>query len=231
MPSSSSSAAPSVLVFDLDDTLYLERDFAFSGFAAVEAHLHALHGDTVIPGTCRTLFEQGVRGEIFNRALEHFGLAADAATIAALVEVYRGHAPQIAPCPDTERFLATDSRRRAIITDGPAAMQRSKIGALDFARQFGLIIPTGELPQGMGKPHPRAFDKVMAWSGEDGASHVYIADNPAKDFIAPRALGWRTVQIDRIGKVHSSEPASPGHSAEIRIGSLDELLSAMETPA
>ncbi len=229
MLSSSNRTAPSVVVFDLDDTLYLERDFAFSGFAAVEAHLHALHGDTIVPGTCRALFEQGVRGEIFNRALKRFGLAADAATITALVEVYRGHAPQIAPCLDAVRFFAADSRRRAIITDGPAAMQRSKIAALGIAHQFGLIIPTGELPQGMGKPHPRAFEQVMAWSGEAGATHVYVADNPAKDFIAPRALGWRTVQIDRTGRVHSVEPKSPDHAAELRIGSLDDLASEMQS--
>ncbi len=229
MPSSSSSTAPGVLVFDLDDTLYLERDFAFSGFVAVEAHLRALHGDMVVPGTCRALFEQGVRGEVFNRALDHFGLASDAATIAGLINVYRGHAPQIAPCPDTARFLAANDSRRAIITDGPAAMQRSKIAALGICHLFDLIIPTGELPQGMGKPHPRAFEQVMAWSGEAGAAHVYVADNPAKDFIAPRALGWRTVQIDRDGRVHSPEPKSPDHGAEKRIGSLDELASALKT--
>lgn len=230
MPSSSNRVARRVLVFDLDDTLYLERDFAFSGFSAVEAHLRTMHGEIVVPGTCRTLFEQGVRGEVFNQALERFGLAADPAAIAALVEVYRRHAPQIAPCADTMRFLAADSRRRAIITDGPASMQRAKIAALGIAHQFGLIIPTGELPQGMGKPHPRAFEQVMAWSEGDGAAHVYIADNPAKDFIAPRELGWCTVQIDRVGRVHSPEPKSPGHAAEIRIGSLDELTSALDAP-
>lgn len=229
MPSSSSSTEPSVLVFDLDDTLYLERDFAFSGFVAVEAHLRALHGDGIELGTCRNLFEQGVRGEIFNRALEQFGLPDDAATIATLVEVYRGHAPQIALCPDTTLFLSADHRRRAIITDGPAAMQRAKIAALGIGEHFDFIIPTGELPHGMGKPHPRAFERVMAWSGEAGASHVYIADNPAKDFIAPRALGWRTVQIDRDGRVHSPEPKTPDHGAERRIGSLDELVSALNS--
>ncbi|MBX7483385.1 HAD family hydrolase [Qipengyuania qiaonensis] len=229
MPFSSSSTVVRVLVFDLDDTLYLERDFAFSGFAAVERHLRVLHGDAVVPGTCRTLFEHGVRGEIFNRALERFGIASDANTIATLVEVYRGHTPRIRPCPDTARFLSADSRRRAIITDGPAAMQRAKIDALGIADQFDLVIPTGELPHGMGKPHPRAFEQVMAWSGETGAAHVYIADNPMKDFIAPRALGWRTVQIDRVGRVHSPEPQSSDHAAEMRIGSLDELASVLAT--
>lgn len=222
---------PSVLVFDLDDTIYLEREFALSGFAAVEAHLQRLHGDKVVRGTCRSLFEQGVRGDIFNRALDRLGLDTDHQIIAELVDVYRGHAPQIEACPDSLRFFAIDSRPRAIITDGPARMQRAKIAALGIAEEFGLIIPTGDLPEGMGKPHPHAFEQVMAWSGESGARHAYIADNPAKDFIAPRALGWRTVQIDRVGRVHPPDPPSPEHGAEMRITSLDELSEVLETLA
>ena len=223
MPFSSEPAPPGVLVFDLDDTLYCERDFAFSGFAAVEAHLARLHGDAIIPGTCRALFESGRRLTIFDCALEQFGIASDPAAIAELVALYRHHPPQIAPCPDTLRLLEADPRPRAIITDGPAAMQRSKIAALGIGDQFGLIIPTGDFPPGMGKPHPRAFEQVMQWSGKAGSDHVYIADNPAKDFLAPKMLGWRTVQIDRAGRVHGGEAPSPEHAADARIISLDEL--------
>lgn len=228
MPSSSSTPAPDILVFDLDDTLYLERDFAFSGFAAVEAHLRGLHGDAVIPGTCRELFLSGIRQDIFDRALDRFGIAHSPVMIADLVTLYRQHSPYIAACPDTFRFLAADRRPRAIITDGPAQMQRSKIAALRIADQFGLIIPTGELPTGMGKPHPRAFEQVMQWSGKDGPAHVYIADNPAKDFIAPRKLGWHTVQIDRPGRVHSPGAPSPDHAAKATIASFDELAATLQ---
>ena len=227
MPSSSSQTYPFVLVFDLDDTLYLERDFAFSGFAAVEAHLRLIHGDVIASGTCRTLFEEGVRGNIFDRVLMRSGLPPDALQVAELIEIYRGHTPQIALCADTENFLASNSSRRAIITDGPAAMQRAKIAALGIAHLFELVIPTGELPPGMGKPHPRAFEQVMDWSRAPGSAHVYIADNPAKDFIAPRQLGWRTVQIDRVGRIHSPVPTSSEMAAEARIASLDELVAVL----
>lgn len=231
MPSSSEAGQPGVLVFDLDDTVYCERDFAFSGFAAVEAHLARLHGDAVVPGTCRALFESGMRRAIFDCALERFGIAGDPDRIAELVTLYHHHRPQIAPCPDTSRFLEKDPRPRAIITDGPAAMQRSKIAALGIGPFFGLIIPTGDLPPGMGKPHPRAFEQVMEWSGKPGPDHVYIADNPAKDFIAPKTLGWRTVQIDRAGRVHAPEPPSSDHAAEIRIASLDDLTETLRLKA
>ena len=119
-----------MLVFDLDDTLYLERDFACSGFTAVETHLNDKYGNRVSHGTCWRLFVEGARGKIFDLALESFGIEATPSLLDELVQVYRSHPPQIRLCPDACRFLASDRRRRAIITDGPADMQRSKIAAL-----------------------------------------------------------------------------------------------------
>lgn len=216
-----------VLVFDLDDTLYLERDFAFSGFDAIDAYLQSRFGEKYVSKTCHRLFEAGVRGSIFDRALQQCGLDAGQEIIGKLVTIYRSHIPVIAACADVQRFLASNKNRRAIITDGPADTQKAKISALGIKQKFGLIVATGDLPAGMGKPHQRAFEDVMGWSGADGASHVYIADNPAKDFIAPHLLGWRTVQIDRPAKIHSSDPPSPDCAAQMRINSFDELPRAL----
>ena len=33
-----------IIVFDLDDTLYKEEDFVFSGYRAVDAHVKAEYG-------------------------------------------------------------------------------------------------------------------------------------------------------------------------------------------
>ena len=38
----------------------------------------------------------------------------------------------------------------------------------------------------------------MAWSSLPPRAHVYVADNAVKDFVAPRALGWRTVEVSDI---------------------------------
>ena len=45
------------------------------------------------------------------------------------------------------------------------------------------------------KPNPRAFEYVEQVFGRSGGSLTYVADNPSKDFTAPRARGWQTVQI------------------------------------
>src|SRR5207302_1642121 len=65
------------------------------------------------------LFEQGVRGCTFDRWLTGHGLDASGLT-GRLVEVYRGHEPELAPFPGT-RELLTSLRRRyrlGLLSDG-----------------------------------------------------------------------------------------------------------------
>src|SRR3546814_13944266 len=60
----------------------------------------------------------------------------------------------------------------------------------------------------------------MAEYGLPPSAFTYVGDNPAKDFTAPSAMGWRTVQITRPGGVHNA--VGPG-VPDLVISSLDEL--------
>ncbi len=200
------------VTFDLDDTLYLERDFAFSGFDAVAAHL----GADGFAATCRALFDSPHRAAIFNEALRRHGVSAE---VPDLVAVYRDHAPQIALCPDAARYLQRGGF--GLITDGPERTQRAKIAALGLARFCDQIIPTGQWPGGFGKPHPRAYQAIM--DAADGRRCVYVADNAAKDFVTPNRMGWLTVQILRPGRVHDGTAPDAAHAAQVVITSLDQL--------
>ncbi|MBA4490852.1 HAD family hydrolase [Paracoccus sp. S1E-3] len=200
------------IVFDLDDTLYLERDFAFSGFDAVEAHL----GVGGFAATCRALFDSPHRAAIFDEALRRHGLSMEAA---GLVAVYRDHTPRIELCPDAARYLKRGGF--GLITDGPERTQRAKIAALGLAAFCDQIIPTGQWPTGFGKPHPRAYQAMMAKAPDRRC--VYVADNAVKDFVTPNRLGWLTVQILRPGRVHGCAAPDAAHAAQAVITSLDQL--------
>ncbi|MBT0667214.1 HAD family hydrolase [Novosphingobium profundi] len=216
-----------VLVFDLDDTLYLERDFAFSGFAALEPLVRERTGRSGFAANCRDFFDRGVRGVIFDGALARMGCQRTGALIRDLVEAYRIHAPRIALAPDAARFLARVPRWEcALISDGPAVMQRGKLRALGLQSALGRIVLTGELPAGCAKPHPMAFAHVEEWSRRPAPAHVYIADNAAKDFLEPRRRGWKTIQILRAERVHDGGPPTLAHAAEHVIHSFDELVLA-----
>jgi putative hydrolase of the HAD superfamily len=216
---------PMLIVFDLDDTLYLERDFARSGFEAAGAWLYRQAGVPGLAEVCVDLFEAGLRERVFDEALVRLGLGADPSLLAQLVQIYRSHYPKIGLAPDAARYFARrgGSVPMALITDGPAATQQAKVRALGLEVMLGLIVCTGSLGPGRGKPHPLAFERVEAWAASYGKPLVYVADNPLKDFVAPRSRGWWTVQIERPERVHHVEAPDAAHEAHARIASLDEL--------
>lgn len=200
-----------VIVLDLDDTLYLERDYARSGFAAVGQHLHQRLGIEGAGERAWGHFEHGRRGDLFNRVLSDAGVAADPDLIQELVEVYRAHRPAIRLLPDAEAFIdraLADGRTLALISDGPIAAQSAKAEALDLRRWFDPVILTDAWGRTFWKPHERAYKTVMDQHGQPAGDHVYIGDNPLKDFDAPRRLGWNTIRVRRPGGEHATAEAT-----------------------
>lgn len=193
------------VVFDVDDTLYLERNYVRSGFHAVDDWLNGRTHAKGFADQAWALFESGCRGDIFNRALAASGVEHDAALVGAMVEQYRLHVPQISLAADAVAVLGRLAHRYrcAAITDGPVDSQRAKVKALGLERWLSPIVVTGELGPGKGKPALDAFVLVETATGAAGKECVYIADNPAKDFAGPRQLGWSTVRIRRPEGLHA----------------------------
>jgi putative hydrolase of the HAD superfamily len=154
------------------------------------------------------------------------GLGADPSLLAQLVADLPVALSQTSASHPTLRAILArrgGSVPMALITDGPAATQQAKVRALGLEVMLGLIVCTGSLGPGRGKPHPLAFERVEAWAASYGKPLVYVADNPLKDFVAPRSRGWWTVQIERPERVHHVEAPDAAHEAHARIASLDEL--------
>jgi len=193
------------VVFDLDDTLYLERDYVRSGFCAVGRHLSGRQGLQGFASVAWREFGAGRRGDIFDRVLAVLGRHPDEGLVRELVEVYRNHQPAIVLEPDALDFLdaLSETIKLALVTDGPLASQRAKVSALQLDRWIPTRVFTAELGEGLGKPHPRAFESVQDRTGCRGDSCVYVADNPEKDFQGPRSLGWRTFRCRRKMGLHA----------------------------
>lgn len=212
------------LILDLDDTLYLERDYVRSGFDAVGRYVAEKHGVGDFGERCWRLFESGVRGSTFDQALNAAGLA-HMVPCAKLVEVYRNHAPAIRMAEDAGQFLREwpADRPLGLITDGPIASQSAKIAALDLNDRLSPIVLSDEWGTEFRKPHDRPFETVERALGLAPNQLTYIADNPSKDFIAPRRRGWRTVRIRRRGGEHSGVEDWSDWPAHTEIASFAEL--------
>jgi putative hydrolase of the HAD superfamily len=216
-----------LVAFDIDDTLYLERDYVRSGFAAVGEWARRELGVQDLGDRAWAAFEAGVRGRIFDEVLDACGAPDDASVVPRLVDVYRSHAPAIELLDDVRTWLAAPPTgvALAVVTDGPLASQRAKAAALGLASWAHPIVFTEALGPGRGKPHPAAFERVEATTGLAAAACAYVADNPAKDFAGPRRRGWRTVRVRRTGSLHAGTGSGDDVDAEIAgFEALDDAL-------
>ncbi len=216
-----------LVVLDIDDTLYLERDYVRSGFAAVGVWARDELGVDDLGDRAWAAFEAGVRRTIFDEALAGAGVEATDDLVLRLVEVYRSHAPTIELLIDAREWLdgLAPHLALAVVTDGPLASQQAKAEALLLSRWADLIVFTETLGPGRGKPHPAAFEQLEREVGLAGHRCAYVADNPAKDFVAPHRLGWRTVRVRRVGGLHADVPS--GDDVDVEIAGLDELDTAL----
>lgn len=215
-----------LIVFDLDDTLYPERAFVMSGFEAVGQWLRSRIPCPADPAArMRALFEAGVRGRIFDRLLEEWGVDRAASLVPEMVACYRRHAPAIRLFDDAVEALDRWSGRfrLALITDGPADAQRNKVAALGLQARLDPCVYTGDWGTAFWKPHPRAFEAVEGLCGVSGQQCLYIGDNPSKDFVAPRGRGWQSVLVRRPGAIHGDLPSPPGGEPDHQVGSLRPL--------
>jgi putative hydrolase of the HAD superfamily len=214
------------IVFDLDDTLYAERDYVLSGYGAISEHLSDTPaGADELRQWLWARFLDGRASGAFDALNEKFSLGLTNPQIVELVSVYRTHRPHITPRQGIAELLAKLHRRckLGIVSDGFLPAQELKLEALGVEGHFDAIIFTEAIGREFWKPSPAGFEAIGKELQIDAGECTYIADNPSKDFAAPNSLGWRTVQLLLDGQIHSHKAAPPGGEAQVVVRSIDEL--------
>ena len=208
------------VIFDLDDTLYLETDYVRSGFRAVAEWLAAFAASTDSESAAAEYERELWRAFGIDRA-HAFDSLVDRLSpgfrgnrndlVQRMLAVYRGHKPDIRLCDDARAVLPilAAGYRLGMVTDGDRERQRRKVAGLGIGRFFGGVVVTGVNP-GWTKPSPDAFRAVAATLGCPPAECVYVGDNPAKDFTGPRRIGMPAVRVRRKGGLHETLEPAPG---------------------
>jgi len=215
------------VVFDIDDTLYLERDYVRSGFMAVGRWAEDWLGIHDFSGLCWREFESGRRSTIFDRALAAGGLESSPDLISSLVELYRSHAPCIGLAPDAAEAIEQIAHTCpiAVVSDGPLASQSRKADALGLRAIASPVVLTGIFGPQFRKPHTHAFAHVAA--RVQARRYVYVADNPAKDFAGPNELGWATIRVRRPGGLHELVDNNPHSPPNVEVTDCSGLLNVL----
>ncbi len=214
----------SVLVLDLDDTLFPEKQFVLSGFQEIDRFLLE-RGYSGFFAEARRLFDSGIRGDVFDRVLRSLGVMEAAQLIPELIKIYREHAPTLQLHKDADWTLRFFHKRNqlGLITDGYLLTQKNKVKALGIAHYFDAVVYSDEFGRDHWKPSPTPYMKLKGILGCDHRNCVYVADNPKKDFVTPNKLGWRTIQICRPDGEYAFAQAPLGFQAQEKISTLQEL--------
>lgn len=194
------------VIFDMDDTLYKERDYRLSGWNAVACCFAA-----ACQTTPDSLFKQMSANpqyafETVRDMAEEHGVQVP---VDMQLNIYRSHRPDIALDSDTKNVLnelRSNNIALGVITDGRPIGQLNKIAALELSQYMdsNLIIPTALYNT---DKHSATPFKMMMQRLPNVSSFVYVGDNPEKDFIHPNRLGWTTIMLaDNNGcNIHSQD--------------------------
>lgn len=183
------------IIFDLDDTLYSEKDYVRSGYRKVAA----LFSD--IEDAYEQLWKFFMEGKpAIDCFLTENGLDASVWKDKCL-DMYRDQMPEIetyAGVYDMLERLRKSGKKIGIITDGRVSGQYAKIQSLRLKDYVDEIIVTDELAgngdvKAFRKPNTIAFEIMKKRMDVTYDRMVYVGDNAKKDFVAPKRLGMGSV--------------------------------------
>lgn len=182
------------VVFDLDDTLYPERQFALGGFRAA-AHAAAERFDRDPRRLLRCLvsaFRRGARSTVFQLACEAEVLPAD--SVALMLTAYRTHVPRLVLPSESRAAIAAcrSSARVAVLTNGDPSVQRSKVAALGVDALVDVVVYAAE-HHPLGKPAHAPFLAVERALAVDPARCVMVGDALEKDVAGALGAGWHSI--------------------------------------
>lgn len=178
------------VIFDLDDTLYSEKQYVRSGYQKIAEYL----GREEATERLWTYFEAG-RPAIDAYLAEIGGLEKKAECL----KIYREQMPTITLYEGVTELiekLKNSGIKVGIITDGRPEGQRNKLKALGLDQMIDDIIITDELGGvQFRKPSDISFRIMQNRWKLPYEQIIYVGDNPNKDFQACRQLGmhWRHI--------------------------------------
>lgn len=209
------------VVFDLDDTIYSERDYQLSGYKSIIESCNLLY-DVDITDTVYTAVNSN--GDVLEEIVKQLGLSNNSKD--SLLWLYRLHCPKISLSESTNLTLdiiKNNAKHVAIVTDGRELSQRQKLYSLGLSDWPVFISESWDEI----KPGEKRFNHIMKIM--PASNYVYIGDNIKKDFVTPNKLGWVSVGLRDSGKnIHSQDvTVEQSYQPQVWINDLKELNSIL----
>jgi putative hydrolase of the HAD superfamily len=195
------------IVFDLDDTLYPEKDYFVGGFSAVASALCGRLGGTTDHYRLmldRLFIEEG-RERVFNKAAARLPFPED--WVPWLVKVFREHQPSIILSDEVRVVLGALRRNYKLgcVTDGFSSVQRKKIESLNLYALIDAIVLCDDFGRDHWKPDPLPILTCCKMLDIDPSEAIFVGDNPERDMQGALNAGLKSIRICRTGGYFSNE--------------------------
>jgi putative hydrolase of the HAD superfamily len=208
----------SVVVFDLDDTLYKEIEFVFSAYQHIAKSLFPEKVDRIHKEMCQHFVD---KKDTFTLLKQQHGLET---SISELVEMYRFHLPNLTLKKSNKVLLnriKESGGKLGILTDGRVKTQTNKLVALGIKDTVDLVV----ISEAIGSEKPSEANYQVFEEQFPGSSFAYIGDNFRKDFVTANRFGWTTVGLlDNGTNIHSqSGEFDSEYLPQHQVRSLEEI--------
>ncbi len=214
-----------IFIFDLDETLYVEKNFVLSGFKVVAKYLNVKHNFNYQNTfkDLKTILKMHGRGKIFDILLKKNKIYSKK-IISKLIFIYQHHRPKIKIKKEAIGVLKKLSKKNKLylLTDGFFKTQENKVVALGIKKYFKKIYYTGRYGRDFEKPSLKCFKMIKDKEKCDWHELIYIADNPIKDFINLNKKQVVTIRL--LQGIYKNTRVKRAFDGLYKINSLNEFL-------
>ncbi len=218
------------LLFDLDDTLYRERDFVASGYRAVAEHIcvQSKRPFRKVYGLMMETLAREGKSRVMEAVLDRFPIPPT--PVEKLVEIYRRHTPEIQLFPGYEALLREFRKRYrlGIITDGAPEVQQRKCRALGLEDVMDRILFTWQHGIDRQKPHPYPFLMMLSCLNVQPSETLFIGDSIEKDCCGARGVEIRSVLVQERPSAQGAETGTPADFVIQTLFQIPSLLKQLE---
>lgn len=213
------------IVFDLDDTLYSEREYVYSGFCAAAGIIPQVENAQEKMIQAMKIGKPAIDTVLHEAEIYSYELKQQC------VQAYRIHEPEIHMYPGMRELierLRLKGIKIGILTDGRPEGQRLKLKALALEELTDTILITDELGgESFRKPNDISFRVMQRRLNVPFEHMVYVGDNWKKDFAAPIRLGMQVVYFNNQDGLYHDQIAAEEFAGCV-CSSIEELIELLD---
>jgi len=190
------------VIFDMDDTLFLEKDYVLSGFNKIsifledEFNINSKDSYFFLENRFFTCGRENIFDHLLVKYAEELKSISTNNLIKEMVAVYRSHIPNIL-LDHTTTFILNKLKEKkiktAIVTDGLPSMQKNKVYALGLNKIIDEIVYCWE--NNSAKPSAKCFKIAAKRMKVDIKDCLIVGDHPQKDIVPARILFAKAYRI------------------------------------